>query len=428
VAPRTRARTRIRAHSLAIAIASGLALGCVGSVPGDDGDPGPGGGPDAGLADPDAAIDPEPAELRGVWITRFAYSSQAGLEAIIDRAAAANFNAVFVQVRGNGDAYYRSAHEPWARNLTGVLGRDPGWDPLQVAIDRARLHGMELHAYVNALSGWITSQAPVPAAEGPVQHPLYLHPEWVAVDSTGVNRDSEYLYFSPGIPAVRAHIAAVVEDLLEKYDVDGVHLDRIRAPGSDYSRDPVTLAAFEAARAADPDLSWGDFMREQVNLVVDAIQGAIDRVRPRVRHSAAVWGIYRPLSGCATSEGYGQYYQDSLAWAARGSMDALVPMIYWKVDPGACTDFRSLLDVFVGGATGRQVWGGMHALDGGAFSFAEVEARIEHARAAGAEGVVVFASSHLDADPGRWAAFPGTDAEPGPFHEPIGTPDMPWKP
>lgn len=70
----------------------------------------------------------------------------------------------------------------------------------------------------------------------------------------------------------------------------------------------------------------------------------------------------------------------------------------------------------------------MHALDGGDFSFAEIQARIGHARAAGAEGVVVFASSHLDADPGRWAAFPGTDAEPGPFHEPIDTPGMPWKP
>src|SRR5687768_10786335 len=102
----------------------------------------------------DAQIDAQPAagEMRGIWVTRFAWSTQPQLEAIIDRAAAANFNAVFVQIRGEGDAYYQSSVAPWSRRLTGVLGRDPGWDPLQVAIDRAHSHGMELHAYFNVFS------------------------------------------------------------------------------------------------------------------------------------------------------------------------------------------------------------------------------------------------------------------------------------
>src|SRR5690349_24702176 len=159
----------------------------------------------------DAGVDAPPApagELRGVWITRFAYSSRAQLEGIIDRAAAANMNAVFVQIRGEGDAYYHSTHEPWSKRLSGTLGRDPGWDPLQVAIDRAHMHGMELHAYFNVFSAW-TAASPVPAAEGPHQHALHDHPEWMAVDSTGASSDSEYRWFSPGNPAVRAHIAAV---------------------------------------------------------------------------------------------------------------------------------------------------------------------------------------------------------------------------
>ncbi len=377
----------------------------------------------------DAAVDAPPApagEQRGVWVTRFAYSSRAGLEAIIDRAAAANMNAVFVQIRGEGDAYYRSTHEPWARRLTGVLGRDPGWDPLQVAIDRAHGHGMELHAYFNVFSAWPASM-PVPQAEGAVQHALYDHPEWLAVDSTGANRDSEYRWFSPGNPAVRAHIAATARELLTSYDVDGLHLDRIRTAGADYSHDAVSNAAFEAARAGNPQLTWGDFMRSQVDAMVAELYAVIGEVRPQVRHSAAVWGIYQPLPGCNTSQGYANYHQDSRAWLAAGTMDALVPMIYWPIEDGACTDWAALLDGFLDARSGRHVWAGMHALDDDAWDFAQVRGRVEHARTAGAEGTVVFASTYLDADVTRWNDYVGTAEAPGPFAEPEVTPAMPWK-
>ena len=256
-------------------------------------------GPDAAPAADGAAPD-DGGELRGVWITRFAYADQPGLEAIIDRAADAHFNAVFVQIRGNGDAYYRSSHEPWAARLGGVLGRDPGWDPLQVAIDRAHARGLELHAYFNVFSAWPAGD-PLPVAEGDVQHPLHDHPDWLAVDSSGTSHDSEYLWFSPGNPAVRAHIVATARELLERYDVDGLHLDRIRTPGPDYSHDAVTEARFAAARDVDPSLTWADFMRAQVDATVAELDATIAEVRPHVRLSASVWGIYQPLPGCATS-------------------------------------------------------------------------------------------------------------------------------
>jgi uncharacterized lipoprotein YddW (UPF0748 family) len=383
-------------------------------------------GADASSDPPDAVALPDAddrlREMRGLWITRFSYSNQAQLEAIIDRAAAARFNAVFVQIRGDGDAYYRSSHEPWSRRLSGVLGRDPGWDPLQVAIDRAHGHGMELHAYFNVYSAWPASQA-VPEAEGPVQHALHLHPEWLAVDSSGTNRDSEYRWFSPGNPDVRAHIVATARELVSRYDVDGLHLDRIRTPGSDYSRDPVTLAAFDTARAANPQLTFADFMRAQVTQMVADLYAMLAATRPRVQLSAAVWGIYRPLPGCSTSQGFGNYYQDSLAWTDAGVIDALVPMIYWPIEPGACTDWSTLLDGFLAGRAGRHVWAGMHALDRGSWQLPEVASRIERSRATEAQGTVIFASAYLDAELARWDEL----AE-GPFVEPALPVAMPWKP
>ncbi len=413
-----------RIAALAV-LAVATALGACAAPPGDDP------GVDAATVDLDAAtVEPDAAEpageLRGVWITRFAYSTRAGLEAIIDRAASANMNAVFIQIRGEGDAYYRSTREPWARRLTGVLGRDPGWDPLQVALDRGRMHGMEVHAYFNVLSAWSASQ-PLPAAEGSVQHALYAHPEWLAVDSTGQNRDSEYRWFSPGIPAARAHIVATARELLERYDVDGLHLDRIRTAGADYSHDAVTQAAFDAARALDPQLTWGDFMRTQVNTMVAELYAAAEEVRPRVKLSASVWGIYRPLPGCNTSQGYANYYQDSRAWLAAGTMDALVPMIYWPIEPGACTDWATLLDGFMAARADRHIWAGMHALDDGGWDFAAITSRITYARATGAQGTVVFASTYLDQDTSRWTDYVGEPPAPGPFAAPSPTPRMSWK-
>ncbi len=408
-----------------------LALTCAALAAGCDAAPGDAPG-DATTAELDAGADAAPdaaepgGEVRGVWITRFAYSSRAGLEAIIDRAAAAGMNAVFVQIRGEGDAYYRSAHEPWAKRLTGVLGRDPGWDPLRVAIDRAHGHGMELHAYFNVFSAWPTAQ-PLTVAEGTVQHALYAHPEWLAVDSTGTNRDSEYRWFSPGNPALRAHIVATARDLLTGYEVDGLHLDRVRTAGADYSHDAVSQAAFDAARVDDPQLTWSLFMRAQVDAMVADLYATVEAVRPRARMSAAVWGIYRPLPGCNTSQGLANYHQDSLGWLAAGTMDALVPMIYWPIEPGACTDWATLLDGFVAARGARHVWAGMHALDDNAWDFDQVRARVEYARAAGAHGTVVFASTYLDAVPARWDAYVGTPELPGPFAAPSPVPRMAWK-
>jgi uncharacterized lipoprotein YddW (UPF0748 family) len=388
----------------------------------------PGASPDAAVevdAAADAQIDAQPVagEMRGIWITRFAWTTQAQLEAIIDRAAAANFNAVFVQVRAEGDAYYRSAHEPWSRRL-GALGRDPGWDPLQVSIDRAHSHGMELHAYVNVFTAWPTSLA-MPVAEGTKPHPLHAHPEWLAVNSSGVNADSEYRWFTAGNPAVRAHVVAVVTDLLANYAVDGLHLDRIRLPGADYSHDAITQAAFDAAKAQNAALTWSLFMRAQVDTMVADIHAALVATRPRAKLSAAVWGIYEPLTGCSTSQGLRDYHQDSLAWLDREIVDAITPMIYWSIEDGACTDWATLARGFIAERGSRQVWAGMHVLDDGAFDFAQIAARVELARTEGAQGVMLYASTYLDEQPARWSEFVAADA---PFFEKSPPPYMAWKP
>src|SRR5688572_33407187 len=94
-----------------------------------------------------------PREVRALWVTRFDYKSPDDVKKIIENAAALNFNVILFQVRGNGTVFYPSKIEPWAFELTGetpaTVGKDPGWDPLKLAIQEARSRGGEVHASVN---------------------------------------------------------------------------------------------------------------------------------------------------------------------------------------------------------------------------------------------------------------------------------------
>ena len=101
-------------------------------------------------------------------------------------------------------------------------------------------------------------------------------------------------------------------------------------------------------------------------------------------------------------------------------------MIYWSIEPGACADWTALLDSFVTRRAGRHIWAGMNALDDNARDFSKVRSRVLRSRDV-AQGLVVYASSYLDANVARWSEFPGTAAEPGVFFEPALVPAMSWK-
>jgi len=412
-----------------------------------------GGGMDGGVDGGVVAADGGtwgPDEVRAIWVTRFAWSTAADITGIIDRAASANFNTVYFQVRGNGDAYYASALVPWAKKLSGTLGEDPGWDPLQVALDAAHARGLHLHAYFNVFAGWTPapgcaaagncSCTPTPGAAdacalppaspaGKPNHVLTDHPDWMAVNSSGKSLDTEYYWLSPGNPAVRQHLVDVADELLTKYAVDGLHLDRVRYAGPEYSHDAASKAAYNALPQPRP--AWADWQRKNVTDTVDALYQVLKLRRPNAILSASVWGIYKPLSGCGTSQGYGDYFQDSIGWMKAGKIDAITPMIYWDIGTGGCTDFGRHLDVFMAGANGRQVVAGMHALDNNQPKLDRIAARVAYARQVGAGGTAIFASNYLEpktsGSPAWPSIWPQLSTPGAPFELKAGFPAITWR-
>lgn len=369
---------------------------------------------------------PEPTvEARALWLSRYDYSTKTQLLALIDSAAAANFNIIYFQVRGNGDALYKPGLEPWYRSLTtpATLGADPGWDPLQEAVVRAHAKGIELHAWINVNTAWNQTY---PLTESTPRHMLLVHPEWGMRDTTSLGKlqaDGNSQMFSPAAPGYRTHVARVAADIVRRYPVDGIHLDYIRYPYQEW----WDKVSFDTWTAAGKTQTYDDFRRAAVSDIVKQVYDSIRVVRASARLSAATWGLYKnPANWSGVATGYDGRLQDARGWAQAGYIDALVPMVYWPITAvyGQKLDFAYLADDHVKASVGgRHTYVGLDiendpSTNEGALMVKE----INRARYAGAIGISVF-SAQIMAKNNWWHVLPQTV-----FKKKATVPAMTWKP
>ena len=345
--------------------------------------------------------------MRGLWVVRTALVSPEAVDAVVDQAKQAGFNALFVQVRGRGDAFYSSRLVP--RSLL-LETRPAGFDPLARLLRRAHGLGLQVHAWVNVLlaAGFV--------GPWPPGHVAGLRPEWLMVPQSAAAQvlvtrpeawpnlirdaasgDSEGLYLSPSAPGVPEHLEAVVRELVRGYPVDGLHLDFIRYPGADYDYSRAALEGFRAptsdggvfriaellAGPANEPERWAAYLRQRLTALTQRLSRAARAERPGIVVSAAV--VPDETQAVTTR------FQDWPTWLASGLIDALCPMTYTP-DPKL---FREQVDQARARAGQRgTVWAGVGAYR---LTPAEVVDRVRAAREAGAEGVVVFSHESLDA-------------------------------
>jgi uncharacterized lipoprotein YddW (UPF0748 family) len=262
-------------------------------------------------------------EIRAIWVTRWDYKTTADIRVIFSNCHSLGLNRVYFQVRGRSDAFYKSNLEPWAEELGG---KDPGFDPLEVAIVEARKNSLELHAWVNVLAGWKGRKPP-----GNKTHLFHTHPDWFLKDRSGKTwkLSEHYTMLNPCNSQVREHVSAVAGDIAARYRIDGIHLDYIRFvfPVEDQRDqvpyDNVTLSLFRKETTGFPSrypVRWNEFRRRAINSVVSRISSRVRKARPGCIVSAAV---IRDLK-----RGKEVFFQDSPAWIANGWIDEVVPMNY----------------------------------------------------------------------------------------------------
>ena len=343
-------------------------------------------------------------EVRAIWVTRFDYKKPADVEAIVANCARAGFTDIFFQIRGNGTVCYPSKIEPWAFELTSenaaTTGRNPGWDPLQIAADSAKKYGIRLHAYMNVLPGWRGIQDP-PRSAG---QNWTAHPEWFMVDSLGQRMrptSGWYSFLNPALPDVRQHLTQLVGELAH-YDIAGLHLDYIRFP-YDYKDVAPQLypkaSPAEIAKRADFSYdrfsmeqvrtrykgNWGVFRRDAVSQVVAALRQTFKAQRgPQCIVSSSVLADF--------DKGYSSAFQDSRRWAKEQYVDWLVPMNY---NPQLFDERLGKMRKSLGrSATSEQLVVGIDCKA----TPAEIRRQISAVRKAGCRGYALFAYSYLFED------------------------------
>jgi uncharacterized lipoprotein YddW (UPF0748 family) len=353
-----------------------------------------------------AATSPAPAELRGLWVVRTALVSPEAVDQAVDAAAEAGINALFVQVRGRGDAFYRSRLA--ARSV--LLERQPrDFDPLARLLARARVRRIQVHGWVNVLLAAHFGQ-PLPRG-----HVLEKHPDWAMVPksaataalvASGPRRlqlvmeagrsegDVEGYYLSPAIPAVGEHLEGVVRELVRAYPMDGLHLDFVRYPGPDFDYSRAALEGFRRASGGTDLLSgparspvaWDDYRRQTLTALVTRLADAARRERPGLVLSAAV----------TPDEAQAVYhkFQDWPRWLSDGLLTALCPMTY---TPDNALFQQQVEAASQRAGSARPVWAGIGAYR---LDLAGILEKVVLARQSGARGVVLFSNESLD--PSDW--------------------------
>ena len=276
-------------------------------------------------------------ELRGVWVatvenidwpTKPGLSverQQAEARAILDVAAELNLNTIVFQVRPAADAMYASDIEPWSYYLTGEQGRapEPFYDPLAYWIRESHARGMELHVWLNPYRVLPASRSYEPSADS-----IAKTDPGLVVDYGDDNR--KQLWMNPALPEVRERTLAVFEDLVRRYDIDGVHMDDYFYPYP-VAGVPWPDDAWRIYRLGGGKLGLSDFRRKGVDDLVEEIYTQTKAIKPHVKVGISPFGIWRP-GNPPSIQGFDQHeslYADARKWLREGWVDYWTPQLYW---------------------------------------------------------------------------------------------------
>ena len=241
-----------------------------------------------------------PPQTRAVWVTRWEYNSPETMRKIMENAKSIGLDTIYLQVRGEATTFYRSDIDPWAIELhkgqLDMIGKDPGWDPLAVAIEAAHEKGLRVEAYVNIMPVW-QRRTPPPADSG---HVFVKHPEWLMVNKKGRRMDPAvdhfYACINPILPEVRQYLTSVLTELVKRYpDLDGLHYDYIRYPSDagDFSYDEASLKDFaDHNHDMTPSRSitrWRRWRCNNVERLLGEFRAAIRKTNRKTNISAATF-------------------------------------------------------------------------------------------------------------------------------------------
>ncbi|HUG05957.1 MAG TPA: family 10 glycosylhydrolase [Candidatus Limnocylindria bacterium] len=291
---------------------------------------------------------------KALWVVRDRITNAHAMDELLADASSRGIFDLVVQVRGRGDAYYRSTLEPQALALAGT-----DLDPLDHLVRFGAAVGVRIHAWGNVFFVWSDKDAALPGSPG---HLVNRHPQWLLrpggvkyLDPAG-GSDREGIYSDPANETAREHTLDVFTDVVSRYHVEGFHYDYVRYPQVTYATSPLD--------------------HEHVTTLVREGATRLRRARPGIVISAAVF----PDPNVARD----RVLQRWPEWAAEGLVDLLCPMAYRR----DTAEVERLLSLARAAAPRTEMWGGLMAYQGEPRLLRD---QVRAASSAGCDGAILFA-------------------------------------
>ena len=273
-------------------------------------------------------------DFRGVWVatvkrigfplTDGAASQQAELVALFTDMKRLGFNAIVFQVNPSADAVWDSQLLPWSHILTGTKGQDPGYDPLQLAVETAHSLGMELHAWFNPYRIGPTD------LERSSNHPMFSHSTWYETYN-------DNYYWNPGVPELRTFLGNVMKEVVQNYDVDGTHID-------DYFY-PSGLKSSTGTWNDTAEYNQYHGSLSLTNWRIDNVDKTV-RIYQEVTHNAKSHVIFGAAPGANLDYCHSLYCYPN-HWLSQGTVDYITPQVYWDHMRTDGADFNTRLNQFL---------------------------------------------------------------------------------
>ncbi|MBS1760287.1 MAG: family 10 glycosylhydrolase [Bacteroidetes bacterium] len=370
-------------------------------------------------------------EFRGVWISTVSNidwpakdewnseKQKADFIRLLDLHKSNGLNAVIVQIRPASDAFYPSPYEPWSQWLTGTQGKAPFpfYDPLKFMIDEAHKRGLEFHAWLNPYRAVFNTKTSSVSSD----HITKQHPEWFLTYG-------DKKYFNPGNKDAQYYVVKVVQDIVSRYAVDGIHMDDYfypyRIPGKEFPDQNTYLKS-------GSKLSKDDWRRSNVDSIILAVHNVIKKTNPKCQFGISPFGVWRNAdkdpNGSNTRAGqtnYDDLYADILLWLKKDWIDYVAPQIYWEFEQRDAP-FQTVLDWWSNHTYGKNCYIGIGLYKAGTIApwkdKTQLPRQIEAVRKTpNVQGVVFFSSKNLENNANGWSDSLRTNY----FKVPAKTPTM----
>ena len=302
---------------------------------------------------------------------------------ILDKLKLANINVVILQTRIRGSVIYPSDIEPWDQAITGRSNVAPSYDPLQFAIEECHKRGMELHAWLVSIPLGTAQRQKAYGSKSVTRH----HPSLCKTVGGEV-------FMQPGMPGTADYIADLCREIVTRYDVDGISLDYIRYPESQYRFNDESL--YKSQKPSLGGMTLSEWRRSNITCIVRKVHDVVKPIKPWVKLSSSPIGKYRDLNRYS-SRGWNCFdavYQDPQAWLRDNIQDMLFPMMYFQGN-----HFYPFLFDWAEHNYGHPVAAGLgiYFLDPheGTWKLNDVRAQMHTARKSGVGGIAFYRSEYL---------------------------------